>query len=360
MVARVYRDPNLTGAYGLYQTHFFATVFSVDPGWQIIDSYNDNAAPHRLKGDPITGGIGGLWGGISYLNTAANSWFVARQLNPEGGFAPMEVKIQAAGNANYADPSGIDYNHEGVLRASCVRFAPFGGWDQADVNPDFANPATKVSRDMRSRWWSGNLRTYMIVDDDYFVCLQYEASSYIELSTFASVPWYVGRYDPLTPGQHAAAHPCHMYWGFDADVDLPAYASGDNNRWFFNTREYDSNDQHLLVVCPDENGEVKQWTAMCPNFQGFLDGSCYPNEFDTGSTPTMDLIKVPIYGKTFFDRSELLGPSPDYRYIGYHKHVFMAHGLGIGQLVDSQQFFPCAENRLGIVTRWDGATTFVP
>jgi len=353
MVARVYRNPltnDINYDYGRTMLHFFAQAFSLDSGWSIIDSFNSNASPNRLKGDPMTGGIGGLWGGSSQINTPSNSWFVIQQVNPEATFPAMQVKLQAAGNANYAEPSGVDYGQEGNNRANGCRIAPFGGWNLADTTPDFANPTTKVSRDMAWEPQVTSGRSWLITDDDYFVVPQFRFATYIRYDNFC---FYVGAYTPLRAGQHTPAHPCMMYLGESTDNDLWAgYWTNEQSYMFFKDRQATAQD--FVVACPDENGIMKQWEAMHPNYGYFLDGSAYPNEFDP--TMTNDLIEVPIMGR-LRDNDPY---SPDTRYIGRHKHLWLGNGMGYGAFMQGRQFLPCGLNQPGVVMEWDGVTDFVP
>ena len=356
MAARVYRNPLTTIAvsydYGRTLLHFFAQALSLDSGWNIIDSYNAAATPQRLKGDPMTGGIGGLWGGSSQGSTGSNSWFVVQQVNPEATFPALQIKFQAAGNTNYVDPSGVDYGQDGNNRACGCRIAPWGGWNLDDTAPDFANPTTKVSRDMGWEGYAGasGFRTWLIVDDDYMVVPQFQYATYIRFQNFC---FYIGRYTPLRAGQHTPAHPCVMYMGESTDYDMwPAYWTSDQEYWFFKDRVPAAQD--FVVACPDENGIMKQWEAMHPNVANFLDGSAYPNEFDP--VLGMDLLEMPIMG-VHRNGDEY---SPDSRIIGKHMHLWCGMGMGYGAFMQARQLLPCGSNQVCVVTEWDGSTNFVP
>ena len=362
MTVRVYRNSlleNSTGFnYGASYLHFLAQAFSLDAGWNIIDSYNSSASPQRYKGDPMTGGIGGLWGGVPQTSMPNNCWFVIEQVTPEPTFEKMQVKFQCSGNANYACPSGIDYGLEGVNRLSGCRFAPFGGWIDSDVSPDFENPTTKVSRDMEYLPWpsgsSSKYRSWLIVDDDYFFAPQFQPQTYID---FKNGVFYIGRYTPLRAGQHTPDHPCYMCIpGTQTGSDVFwLYWEGSQSRWFFKDHRYDNSSRGFRVSCPDEHGIVKEWEVMHPNIGTFWDGSASPNEFDA-ATPTLDLIEVPFMGLKI-DGDEY---SPDSRIIGRHKHLWMGHGMGYGAFIDSRSYMPCGANQVCVVTEWDGSSDFIP
>jgi hypothetical protein len=147
-----------------------ATFFSNSPHFTIIDSYtshwwsnrpfNGGADPpatyvaHRYKGDPIAdtevrpGGSGGpykVWEDANDVG-AVNNWFVIQcETTIHDGLPKWQAKIQwQEAPSGFADVSGLPY---GTLVGSQMgwRFAAKGGWDLADVTPDFV-PAGSLYR----------------------------------------------------------------------------------------------------------------------------------------------------------------------------------------------------------------------
>jgi hypothetical protein len=103
-----------------------AKAISGSPSWKIVDSYASNAG--RIIGDPISGG---LWNGYDQSTLGQDdTWFIAEQVNPRSGYAPMQIKFQGTGNANYNDPCGkhyrYDYSHTPLssFRDMTARFSP--------------------------------------------------------------------------------------------------------------------------------------------------------------------------------------------------------------------------------------------
>lgn len=350
-MARVHRVPITTYGdnYNLYSMHFWAVAFSQDWGWDIIDSYNANASPARVKGDPITDD---LWGGAYYNQIGNNSWFVVEQVNPEPGFLPMQIKFQASGNTLFYDPSGIDYGYDGANRYTCTRFAPWGGWNFDDAAPDFTDP-DKATGNLASEQavtpQSG--RHYLIIGDDYFLLIVYSLDS----RNWLNVPFFVGRYAGLTPGQHTPDHPCYWYYGNDQDGQIfEGYWVNEQTSWFLNTDEYFSVSNNFVAICPDENGDLKRWIIQCPPLGYFMKGAAAYNEFDAGQ-PTMDLIEVPVYGKHSVNHPL----SNDNRIIGYHKYVWLGHHIGVGAPLKNKLYMPGSQEKVVIVSEWDGVSPFL-
>lgn len=186
-----------------YEAFEMATYFSGSSHFTIIDSYTTHwwsnrpyltdppdpadasYIPHRYKGDPIAdtesrpGGSGGpynVWHDQNDLSGDSNNWMVVQcetSLYPT--LPKWQVKIQWCNTVGFADVSGVDYGREGEIRQFCFRFAPYGGWDLADVTPDFNPTEYPGTIGYRS---SGNdlmyvgsggtgddVRWYFIVDD---------------------------------------------------------------------------------------------------------------------------------------------------------------------------------------------------
>ena len=335
-VCRSRYSPGLLSAS--WSRHFvldLARAFSQHSGWNIIDSYSALAVPARVKGDPI---VGNLWGGLHETTINDNCWFVVEQVNPESGFPAMQIKFQGSGGAAFDDPSGNDYGWEGTSRICAARLAPFGGWDQSDVNPDFANPL-KVSKNLSIE--STGTRWFFVIDNDFVLMPQVNGLSW------SNVTCYIGQYNPMTSDQHSPSHPCYMYYGNDTNGQLlNGYWSNNQTPWFFNER---IGYTYHVVSCPDENGIMKRWNIHCPPFGYFLKETMYPNEFDT--EPSWDLIEIPISGLEITGQPD----SPDTRIIGSHKNVWLGIGPGDGAFLEGKQFRTLGGNRPCMVIPWGGS-----
>ena len=223
----------------------------------------------------------------------------------------------------------------------CVRLAPFGGWDLAVSNPDFANPS-KVSKNFSIE--SNGGRWFFVIDDDFVLMPQSNGISW------TNVTCYIGKYNPMTPGQHTPDHPCYLFYGNDTNGQLlNGYWTRQSTRWFFN--EYLAAD-YYFVSCPDENGDMKRWELTSPSFSYFLNQIMYPNEFD--SVSSLDLIEMPIEGLQISGQPD----SPDTRIIGSHKNVWLCFGPGTGVFLDSKQYRTLGDNRPCMVIPWGGSEDY--
>lgn len=188
---RVYRGSidGITGEYDNFEKQAFelAEAFSRSPHFEIIDSYTNKwwsnrpydgdlidpgpppiyeppklVTSKRYKGDPITGTEtrGGsfvypIWYDWTEDIGEYDSWFVVecQTENPAlaamgfSGLPKWQMKIQWDGRftgayADVSDPTGVKYpDYHGSDRCMLARMGAFGGWDLADVTPDF-DPAT--------------------------------------------------------------------------------------------------------------------------------------------------------------------------------------------------------------------------
>jgi len=332
-VYRSIRSPAALGAD--WPRHFLldlARAMSAHSGWRIIDSYALSAVPDRVNGDPI---VNNLWGGLDETGLNSNSWFVAEQVNPETGFPAMQIKFQGTGAGAFDDCSGNDYGWEGTTRIMAVRLAPFGGWDLAVSNPDFANPS-KVSKNFSIE--SVGTRWFFVIDDDFVLMPQCNGFAWDNVSC------YIGAYNPMTQNQHAPDHPCYMYYGLDANSQyLDGFWSNEQTPWFFTDRQ---GYNYYVVSCPDENGDMKRWNIHCPPLGYFWSKTMYPNEFDADSS--IDLIEVPISGVEIAGQPD----SPDTRMIGSHKHVWFGFGPGDGVFLEGKQYRTLGGNKPCMVIPW--------
>lgn len=170
--------------YGNIELYDMANFFSQSSHFTIIDSYsshyktNKGSTPgtydvKRYKGDPIAD-YDPSQPGYKYWESSDdvgddNDWIVVQcetehsQLAVMGysGLQKWQCKFQVVGNLKYladpSDPTGVKYpkNH-GVQRILVHRFAPYGGWDLEDTNPDF-NPLSPPA--------SGHVSTQNHVED---------------------------------------------------------------------------------------------------------------------------------------------------------------------------------------------------
>lgn len=319
-----------------------AKAISGSAHWTIIDSYAPSASPQRVYGDPI---VGGLWGGLSKTADQANAWFVAEQNNPTGGRPAMQAKFQCSAGSLFNDPSGHDYGWETTGYVTAVRFAPFGGWDSDPSAPDFANPTTKASQNLRiliDHLSAPNGNWYNLLNDDYIMTLMYCTDGY-----WYSIPFYLGEYTPMFALQDTPEHPCYMYWGSNGEYAVSPTFGGiaDTLGEFLNERRSYTTP---IVWLPDENGNIQEWRANVPPMNdGFIDGRIVPNEFDP--SVGVDLIEVPFVG-------DEIGTSPDSRIIGSHKHVWRGWGIGNGGFLSGRQYLTLGANVACAIVEWDGVS----
>lgn len=221
MAVEVFKSPHANSNYSFASREllYLATVFSQSSHFNIIDSFtthwwqnrpywtappdpqNAQFVDHRYKGDPIAdteqrpgGSMQTLpvWEDTNDLDSEnANCWFIieCQTEHPDlaalgyTGLPKWQAKIQIMGNAsNFKDPSdptGVKYpvNHLGN-RDTFWRFCPWGGWDLADVTPDFTNHSGPASPQCSSEnrrasvghFGSGDdTRDYLIMDDGYLI-----------------------------------------------------------------------------------------------------------------------------------------------------------------------------------------------
>jgi hypothetical protein len=173
----------------------FGNFFSASSHVRIIDSYSShwwNNYPttpktygtKRHKGDPfadVDGSRGALtvWASSDDIGDTNDFIVVECQttLYPLLGLPKWQVKIQWCGNFKYyfdvSDPTGVLYpKHHNTHRCMVYRYAPWGGWDSADITPDFAavpgvaNKCTPNTRSSVSHFGGGeDVRDYIHLDD---------------------------------------------------------------------------------------------------------------------------------------------------------------------------------------------------
>ena len=354
MTIQVYRSEKHADTEGSgWGRHFLldtARALSQHPDWEIIDSYAASAVPDRVKGDPI---VDNLWGGLDEGSINSNSWFVAEQKNPETGFPAMQVKFQGTEGSGFDDPSGNDYGWEGSTYMFAARLAPFGGWDLADVNPDFANP-TKVSKNLSLECDGEPDQWFWVIGDDFILMPQLGGSGL----SWSNVACYIGKYNPMTAGQHTPEHPCYMYFGHDNNGQRsPAYWVSISDEWFLNHIPIwytGALIKYFFVTCPDENGLMKRWVLHCPLLNNFFGQMRAFNEFD--QVPGVDLLEVPICGIEITTDAD----SPDTRMIGSHKYCWFGVGRGPGAFIGDKEYLALGANQTCVVIPWDGATALTP
>lgn len=335
----------LSANWGRHYCWEFARALSLSPHWDIIDSFSSGASPDRVKGDPF---VDGLWGGLDPSTINDNCWVVAQQKSPETGFPAMQVKVQGTGGTAFDDPSGADYGYEGTIRICCVRFAPRGGWDLADVSPDFASP-DKVTQNLNMYGNGGDAyRWWFTTGEDYILPVSWRG----EAESWKHIPCYIGAYNPMVAEQHTTERPAYWYYGNDSGQVLKPNWQAEAERWFFNTNSY--NPTYHYVWCLDENGVMKRWEMMAPPLGEFFRYANKNNEFD--SSQGMDLFEVPVYGMQI--SSDPL--SPDWRHIGSHKNAWIGQCLGHVTPLGALEYLPLGGDDHGVVIPWDGTTGFMP
>jgi len=334
ITTRVYRGgvDQISGDYPQFEQQFFelAEALSRSPHFKIIDSYSnrwwsnrpwDGPLPDtplatyttkRHKGDPIadtevrsSGYTYPIW--YSYGDTggayhgdvgAVNSWFVAECQTENPALAAMgftglpkwQIKFQwihtdATGLEDVSDPTGVkypDYHHSD--RVDVHRLAPWGGWDLADVTPDF-NPSSPplpvgaVASSQNSRISLGggdaNYRTQYIITADGMLYIIATTSSGGKGFNYAGA--VVGDVVPRTvasmPTPRAMFQSDWGYTGFSYDGFLEEDGSISGNRnWSF----WDYNNEYVNKSSYSTNRRSALMWAMQNAQDGYLVHDTHP------------------------------------------------------------------------------------
>lgn len=319
-----------------------ASFFSASANFAIIDSYSA-AAGGRYKGDPITGG-GPMW--ASKLDVSAtNAWFIIESIGSPTS-PQWQAKIQWTNNTTgFADPSGVDYGFEGQTYKVLIRFAPNGGWNLADTNPDFnptgypTNPTYRSANNyyFHAGWGTGGPYRWFFVAD---------SGQLLRFSRKNTIPYQVwnwcGYYGDITPIDPTAdtmprvaipylTNPTYGYASIGRVQEADCILSGDSyvNPWA----------SYSGMAFQDRNGDWIETGQMMPTATHILNSLTQYNQFD--SIPRLDTL--PFYVIT--TSHGMLGTLP---------LCERAYGPGF-TLVNSKQYL---STRAGycLLIKWDGST----
>lgn len=159
-----------------------STSASKSNHFNIIDSYSEVAG--RYKGDPIADSV---WNGTSDIGDG-HSWFVLECQTElpklaEMGYSNLPkwqvlMQFDKYDFADVSDPTGVKYpkNHLQDYY-QYARFAPYGGWDLEDSNPDF-NPVSPpasgavCSQNHRMGFQTGSSYLVVIAADGCLMVIQ--------------------------------------------------------------------------------------------------------------------------------------------------------------------------------------------
>ena len=344
MAIEVYRANELwdsfTGAWNHGALFHIAKGVSGSSSWEVIDSYSSLSTPNRFKGDPIDNGS---WTDADTDVGTDDSWIVIQQKNPRTGYPAMQMKIQGS-TATYNDVSGAGYKWEGTFQfnALALRWSPKGGWDLADVTPDFGTP-TECSDNRRVAWdglGSGHDgRWFLVMDDDFIFAIGRKVTGG---DYWLQVAFYIADYNPKSTTQDTITNPARLIISRDTTGQFDP--SGSDATAFATEAQNINNPVGIL----DENGLYAEWPYSCSLMESFVAPESQPNEFD--SNVAVDMMEILIKGHTGGTPA-----GPDTRIIGSLKHIFRGYCLGDGALFDSKQWM-CGGADWAIIFPWDGST----
>jgi len=171
-----------------------ANFFSGGNHFTIIDSYSTHwwsnypttpkaYSSKRYKGDPIADSDGSrgtlkVWDTLDDLGEAGDFIVIECQTSIHSGLGSSLPKWQAkiefhnAYAYDISDPTGVIYANSYWQRSGRSRMCPWGGWDLADVTPDFRPAGRPYPASFENRGWqlghggSGNdTRWYAVAAD---------------------------------------------------------------------------------------------------------------------------------------------------------------------------------------------------
>lgn len=331
-MARISRILNSEFVYTNWPASMFklATFFhDATEHFEIIDSYSTSSSPNRYKGDPIANGS---WVSSSDIG-ANNCWFVVRcKTSIHTGLPNWELKIQWTNTAGFDDCSGFDYSNEGNTRRCEGRFAPRGGWNLADSNPDFAPTGSPnyVSSQNRPFLRSDDTHVYMTFDDGQIVAVRKETSSYLNFSYFGT---FVGDINPVSLSDQPMPR---MYMSASGAVSMRG-AIGNNT--MLCEDNYVCSTSYCHAMFEDSAGDWQDTSWSLPSNAALMRVQASPNQY--GATPELDVAPYQ--------------PMPTgYGLIGDIPCLGIAQGPGACLFNDKEWL--SVGSTYCLVMRWDGTT----
>ena len=363
-----------------------ANAFSQSAHFDIIDSYTPHwwqnrpwngplpGTPlasyigHRYKGDPIAdnevrpSGSGRpykVWHDTNDL-TRDGGWFVVEcKTSIHAGLGVTLPKWQAKVQWGYSywddvsDPTGLIYplkpgaDYTGRSRRNmCWRFSPWGGWDKADVTPDFrpagrAYPCSSQNHDQYlGHGGSGNdTRAYTVMGDGYF--MRWHRRN-INARDAMGLGGFIGDINPALPG--TLPNP-RCFLGSGGNIfELKtvgshrvlceeSFNSGGSN--------WETSDIIGGVCFPDHNEDLIEEGFRVPT--GWLimeNGLCIPN----GQSPNLELDTFPYIPMPLTTKGMWFDVPP------------IRKGYGVGFTpVANKQWISTGEGYCSYL-KWDGST----
>jgi hypothetical protein len=319
-----------------------AQFFSASTHFDIIDSWSPGAG--RYKGDPITGG---KW--IDTGDTGESSWFVVEcKTSIHSGLGTTLPKWQAKfqwHDWNYyydvSDPSGTIYANSYWRRAWRSRFCPWGGWDFADVTPDFRPQGKPYPASSENGGWamnhggSGNdTRGYIVIDTGGFLSFHRRNQGAYDLMGLGC---YMGDVLPAIAGVWPNPR-MHMPMGDFSVVSLV----GVGNNVVLAEESYTNSYGRLDM--PDESDDGTWFSGAYRVPTGWLilaNGLAVPN----GQSPNLEMDTFPFM------------PIPTSRRGVTGTIPMIRKGYGVGHtLVANKQWVSCGYGYC-VFLKWDGATS---
>lgn len=344
MPVEVYQSANPGSYYTWFDDYGWelANFFSGSVNFTIIDSYS-SARSLRYKGDPIADDDPGR-PGTKYWDTVSdvgksNDWIVVQcetTIHGALGLPKWQVKIQWSDSVAFDDVSGLDYGQEGSTRVFLARFAPKGGWDLADTNPDFA-PAGSLYKSSQNRNFSrdtgdADSRWLLVANDGQLMNFDRKGSTSHIAENFIG---YMGDYTPIDPTTQLM--PRFYQWGGNANLLSTAASNGylahDNN-------VVGPNDQFGGLGWENPAGLWVTSGFTNPGFGQFLDAYSQPCRHALSQEVDM----VPYY----------LIPSDGTGLIGTTPMVMRGYGPGF-TLLAGKQWLSLGDGNTPFVN-WDGVT----
>lgn len=307
---------------------------SVTEHIEIIDSYSNVGGIGRFKGDPVAGGTP-HWSSPSDVGNV-DSWFVFRcKTSIHTGLPEWECKIQWAGNYVYFyDVSGPLYGGEGNHRVCYARFAPRGGWNFADSNPDFAPTGLPnyVSGNNTPFVASDDNHLAITIDDGQLVSFRKSISGNYQFWAFGT---FLGDINPVD----VAYQPMPRIQMSSYSLDLNGNNGAIGNSCMLAEDGFSVDTSYGIIGFEDkdENWQAVGWSL--PSNAALLRQQSQPNMYP--SQPELDMAPfqpMPVgYG--------LIGDVP-----------VMAIGQGVGGTLFDDKEWLCPASTYCVMMRWDGTT----
>lgn len=334
-MARISRVLNEQFIYTNWPASIFklATFFhDATEHFEIIDSYSGQSTPNRYKGDPITNGS---WASSSDVGSN-NNWFVVRcKTSIHTGLPNWELKIQWTNSVAFDDVSGLDYGNEGSIRNCYGRFAPRGGWNLADTNPDFAPAGSPsyVSSQNQPFIRSDNTHVLMTFDDGQIVSVRREVASYYNISFFGG---FVGDINPVSASDQPMPR-VFFSAGGACSVNGSNGAIGNNS--MLCEDGFTCSTSYAVIGFEDSSTNWQETGFSLPSNAALMRVQASPNRY--GTTPELDIAPYQ--------------PMPiGYGLIGDIPCLGLAQGVG-GTLFNNKEWLSTTASYC-LVMRWDGTT----